>query len=134
MKGKKYTAIEIVSEAFPEGVDVIVGEEPHIVTAEDVASNPGVQEMKEGDEIMLPVFEKISAEDAFGKFGINIGGISGIVNPGHKIMVSEGADQLTVTVGKYSSEVSLEYFVEELHQPEVPAEPVAEPTAPAPEA
>lgn len=66
-------------------------------------------------EILEAVAEKFvlnekeySAEEVFGKFAVIIGGISGIVKPGHLISIPSEAKTLQVVVGVESFELTLE--------------------------
>jgi hypothetical protein len=49
----------------------------------------------------------VPAEDVFGKYRVQIGGISGISNPNHLIRVQASAKSLDVVVGNTRHEVKL---------------------------
>lgn len=100
IRTKKYSALEILELAFPEGVDVMSKREiDHVVTAEDLAANPGLEkDVKVGETIQLPDTDHFAVADVFGKYAIVIGGIAGITEPDRKIIV-EGTDPLEITVG-----------------------------------
>lgn len=82
-RNTKYTAIEILYEAGFSSV-VIPPETPD----------------EKGEEILLP--------SVFGKFSINIGGISGIVDPNKIILIASGTEKLVVIVAGTAKEVELE--------------------------
>jgi hypothetical protein len=100
IRTKKYSALEILEIAFPKGVDVLSKREiDHVVTAEDLAVNPGLEsDVKVGDTIQIPDTDHFEVADVFGKYTIVIGGITGIVDPERKIIV-EGTEPLEITVG-----------------------------------
>lgn len=114
-RSKKYSAIEILRLAFPEGVDVQTGKElEHAITEEDLKENPGLEkDVQVGDIVMLPEFVKIPVEAAFGKYQVMIGGIPNVSDPERKI-ITDGTEPLLISVGDTTAELEvIEEKVEE---------------------
>ncbi len=105
---KKYTALELVTMAFPDGIDVETGATvDHVVNEQDLEANPGLAEVtKVGETIQYPEMANISTEEAFGRYAITIGGIAGIVDPDKKIIV-DGGLPVVIQVGNVSAELAV---------------------------
>lgn len=80
-KNTKYTALEILKAA---GFDQVV--------------IPGNEDQPA---------QTYTTEEIFGKFSVNIGGISGIVDPSKVILVSPGTEKLVVVAAGTAKEVEL---------------------------